>query len=124
ILKAGTERVIVTLMFPRQIHVVVLRQESTNIALTQEGGLLAGGKRSTGHLIDLPAYENDVLHAVAQTGGLPGQDAYNEVLIFRNSFQHEKDRAALIEKLRALPPGVNPAQVIGPGASVVRIPLR
>jgi protein involved in polysaccharide export with SLBB domain len=124
ILKAGTERVIVTMMFPRQVHVVVLRQESTNIALPQEGGLLAGGKRSTGHLLDLPAYENDVLHAVAQTGGLPGQDAYNEIVIFRNSFRHERDRAALLEKFRVLPPGTNPAQAIGSGAQVVRLPLR
>src|SRR5262249_24426124 len=35
--------------------------------------------------IDLPAYENDVLHALTRTGGLPGLDARNEVVIERGA---------------------------------------
>ncbi len=34
-----------------------------------------------------PPYENDGLHALAQTGGLPRLDAVNEVVIQRSYFQ-------------------------------------
>ncbi len=122
IVPVGRERVIVTLMHSRQTHVVVLRQESANISLGQEGGL-AGGKRNTGHMVDLIGYENDVLHSLTYTGGLPGLDAYNEIIIFRGSFRDVHDRAMILEKLRTLPPGANPAQALGSCAGVVRIPL-
>jgi hypothetical protein len=36
----------------------------------------------------------------------------------------ERDRAALLEKLRAVPPGSNACAVLGNGAEAVRIPLR
>ena len=123
LLPEGRDRIVVTLMHARQTQVVVLRQESGNITLGPGGGL-AGGKRNTGHVVDLPAYENDVLHAIAQTGGLPGLDDYNEIIIFRNSFGSDRDRAALIEKLRAVQPGGNPVVALGNGASAVKIPLR
>ena len=122
LLPEGRDRIVVTLMYPRQVHVVVLRQESGNITLGREG--LTGGKRGTGHLLDLPAYENDVLHAIALTGGMPGLDAYNEIIVFRNCFGCDRDRAALLQKLRALPPGGNPCVVLGNGAQAIRIPLR
>jgi protein involved in polysaccharide export with SLBB domain len=123
ILPPGREQVIVTLMYPRQTHVVVLRQESGNITIGPAGGL-AGGKRGTGHVLDLPAYENDVLHAISQTGGMPGLDAYNDIFIFRNSFGNDQGRAKILEKLRAMPPGENPAHVVGADVTAVRIPLR
>ncbi len=114
-LPEGRDRILVTLMHPRQTHIVVLRQESGNITLGPGGGL-AGGKRSTGHVVDLPAYENDVLHAIGQTGGMPGLDAYNEIIIFRNTFGSDRDRAALLEKLHAMPPGGHPCATLGNGA--------
>lgn len=123
LLPEGRDRIVVTLMYPRQVHVVVLRQESGNITVGSAGGL-AGGKRGTGHIVDLPAYENDVLHAISQTGGMPGLDAYNEIIVFRNSFSDDRDRAVLLEKLRALPPGQNPSGALGNSAQAVWIPLR
>ena len=48
-----------------------------------EGVLPEMLERGTGHLVALPAYENDVLSALARTGGLPGLDAVNEVVIER-----------------------------------------
>lgn len=42
----------------------------------------AGG-RGTATLLDLPAQENDLMHALTQTGGLPGLDAVNAVEIRR-----------------------------------------
>jgi hypothetical protein len=48
------------------------------------GGITLGAaKRGTGKLVKLPAGENDVLHALAETGGLPGLDARNEIVIVR-----------------------------------------
>jgi protein involved in polysaccharide export with SLBB domain len=111
ILQPGQERIIVSLMRPRQYHVVVLRQESSGFQVTPEG-IVGGTKRGTGHEVDLPAYENDVLHALAQTGGLPGLDAYNEVVIER---QH---------KMLPVPLGGAVVPPPGPGPEVVKIPLR
>src|SRR5205807_7682719 len=76
LLKADTARVVVTLLSPREYRVVVMRQESASFNTTLEGPSPAS-KRGTGYAVDLPAYENDVLHALSQTGGLPGLDAYN-----------------------------------------------
>lgn len=123
VLQGDYPRMLVKLMHPRQVHVVVLRQESGSITLGPQGGL-AGGKRSTGHPIDLRAYENDVLHAISQTGGMPGLDAYNEVIIYRNSFRTEEERAVLLDKFRSLPPGSKPGMVFGAGTQTIRIPLR
>lgn len=119
ILPEGRERIIVSLMAERQTHVVVLRQESGNITVNQLGGL-TGGKRSTGHMVDLPAYENDVLHALALSGGMPGLDAYNQVIIYRNSFQNDIGRQAIIDRVKACPEAGCPD--LSPLA--IRIPLR
>ena len=114
-------QILVTLMHPRQYHVVVMRQESGNITLGP-GGEIGGGKRGTGHLVDLLAYQNDVLHALADTGGLPGLDAYNEVVIFRGCFRDEQGRAGVMKMLERLPAaGKEPAL---PCTQVIHIPLR
>ena len=56
-------------------------------------------RRGSGFAVDLPAYENDVLNALALTGGLPGSDAVNEIVIYRGSFRGDQDRAALLDQL-------------------------
>lgn len=72
------DQIIVTLIDKRKIRVMVIREES--------GGLDGVSKRGTGHVVDLPAYENDVLRALSETGGMPGTDAKNEVMIYRGMF--------------------------------------
>ena len=67
--------------------VLVIRQEAgTNLADTAAaGGLNVGNaKRGSGRVVNLPAYSNDVLHALAETGGLPGLDAENTIYIIRH----------------------------------------
>ena len=117
ILKEGNERVMVTLMSARQYQVFVLRQEASNF-LSGSEGLVSSAKRSTGHLVDLPVYENDVLHALTLSGGLPGLDAYNEVIIQRGGFRLGQDRAAIERALEGRPP------LCGGCGSIIRIPLR
>jgi protein involved in polysaccharide export with SLBB domain len=122
ILKEGKERVFVSLMQPRLTQVLVLRQEALsfiNSGLTQ----VASGKRGTGQLVELPAYENDVLHAMTLSGGMPGLDAYNEIIIFRAAFKNDVERAAVQRELEAVPPGAAP-QLSCMLGEVIHIPLR
>jgi protein involved in polysaccharide export with SLBB domain len=105
ILRVDRDRIIVTLMRPRQYHVLVVRQDSGAAAIGA-GGLITGTKRGTGAAIDLPAYENDVLTALTRTGGLPGLDALNEVMIQRG----------------AIPGSATAPHPAAP--NIVRIPLR
>jgi protein involved in polysaccharide export with SLBB domain len=118
LLKPDIDRVLVSLIQARQHQVLVFRQEAANFTVGA-GGVVSTAKRGTGHVIDLPAYENDVLHALASTGGLPGLDAYNEVIIHRAAF-HDGAERALLQKQMELPQTLPPSL----GAQVVRIPLR
>ncbi|MFH5804245.1 polysaccharide biosynthesis/export family protein, partial [Alienimonas sp. DA493] len=98
LLKSGRERVLVSLQRPRTHSVLVIRQESGN----REGNLGSAGtvnfeldKRGTGRIVELPVYQNDVLHALAATGGLPGLDAQNVIYVLRRP------------RLQAVPPDLH-----------------
>lgn len=85
VLRPGMERILVSLHKPRTVRVLVMRQEEGN---TQSRPLVqpespAKDKRGVGKVVALPAYRNDVLNALAESGGLPGQDADNVVYIMR-----------------------------------------
>jgi len=76
---ADTEQQIsLTMIRRRTVRVLVIREEA--------GGIADVTKRGTGQVVDLPAYENDVLHALSETGGLPGLDAQNQVLVLRGMY--------------------------------------
>lgn len=82
-------RIIVTLMKERTYRVIVVRGDSPQIGdNNNQQQLNAGmGTRSDqagrGFVLDLPAYKNDILQALAETGGLPGVNAKNEVRVLR-----------------------------------------
>ena len=82
ILKPGRERISVSLVRKRFVRVFVERQDSGNLTVGP-GGAIGNARRGSGFTLDLPAYENDVLTALNRTGGLPGADAYNAVVIQR-----------------------------------------
>lgn len=94
ILREGRDRILISLQKPRTYRVLVIRQENSNdIVGTTVGNLNVGrSKRGTGRVINLPAYNNDVLHALAETGGLPGLDAENSIYIIRGA-AHEMNRS-------------------------------
>jgi protein involved in polysaccharide export with SLBB domain len=117
----------VTLLRPRMSQVVVLRQDSpggyTGLVQGQlrtarlSGGaesFLPSGARGSAAIVELPAYENDVLGALVRTGGLPGLEAINEVIVERGCFDVLENPAALAQHV----PGRTP------GRNFVRIPLR
>lgn len=85
ILREGRDRILISLQKPRSYRVLVIRQENANDVVSSSAGNLNLGrsKRGTGRVINLPAYNNDVLHALAETGGLPGLDAENTIYIIR-----------------------------------------
>lgn len=111
-------RVTVTLIRPRQYHVLVVRQDTGAVSL---GGAAVGQtKRGSGFAVNLPAYQNDVLNALTQTGGLPGLDARNEVVIQRGTTRDPSDPNALKRALEEAPP----SGALPTGGDWVRIPLR
>jgi protein involved in polysaccharide export with SLBB domain len=122
LLKADVDRVLVSLMYPRQHRILVMRQEAAGLIVGPEG-VTSGSKRGTGHEVDLPAYENDVLHALALTGGLPGLDACDTIIIQRNAFADEAGRTALKKALEQGPGGAS-AKGLHRVAQTIRIPLR
>lgn len=129
VLVAGRERVLLSLLQPRRIEVVVMRQEAASFGTTGGGTAVIGGafaptgKRGVGQVLELPAYSNDVLHALAWSGGLPGLDACNEVVVFRRAAPAPA-RPELLKRLAELPPGARSAAALLGGCPVVRIPLR
>ena len=123
ILPPGRERIVVTMIRPRTYQVLVVREDSTteSTASTSSGGL-GSAKRGLAKAIDLKAYENDVLHALSQSGGLPGLDAKDQIKILRGAFADAQGRAALLSELtdsKNSSGGVSPDN-----PNVVTIPLR
>ncbi len=70
ILKSDRSFPIVTVIRPRTYNVSVIRQD------------LGAGNAT----VQLEAYRNDVLNALLKTGGLPGENAKDQVTILRNSY--------------------------------------
>ena len=119
----GDEQIIVTLIRQRKVRVQVIREEG--------GGLNGVSKRGTGHVVDLPAYENDLLHALTETGGMPGTDAKNEVLIYRGMYADGMSADVILDDLchsqcqdQCVDPCFCDERPIPDPPYVTRIPLR
>ena len=108
----------VQLMQKRRYQVLVIREDTVP---TQFGGggqpVFGGTKKGAGFTIHLQAYENDVLRALNATGGPPGLDAKNEVVIYRGAYDPANPQALANCTPQEL------ATRLGVG-NVTRIPLR
>jgi len=138
ILPEGKDRILVTLQRPREYRVLVVREDAgsggaagaiggagTGAVGGAGGGLgLGNTRRGSGSTVSLPAYENDLLTALSKTGGLPGLDAKNEVLILRGNFGDAVERDLLIAKLKASQDPCECKMDLPPDAHIVKIPLR
>jgi hypothetical protein len=101
ILRPEDRRILVTLMRPRHIRVLVIRDDSQQrqLSLQTESlrGLgttetqLGGQREGTGMVLELPAYENDVLNALTRSGGLPGLESTQEVIVQRGYWDGRND---------------------------------
>ena len=87
LVNAKNARVTVQLLQKRLYTVTVVREDTQPVPLTGQGGVLLGAnRRGNGFTLKLPAGENDVLHALNASGGPPGLDAKNEVLVLRGQY--------------------------------------
>ena len=109
----------VQLMQKRRYQVLVVREDSVSLPFQSNPGqpVLGGSKRGAGFTINLQAYENDVLRALNATGGPPGLDAKNEVVIYRGAYDPANPQALANCTPQEL------ASRLGVG-NVTRIPLR
>ena len=96
-----TGRIIVTLQRKRTYRVFVVRSDNTLFqnasfrAQTGRGGRGVSDRSDfsgRGYVLNLPAYQNDLLNALTQTGGIPGVNAKSEIRIMRG------DRVQIAER--------------------------
>ena len=92
ILQPDQQRVLVSLVQPRRAKILVVRSDTANGRTTISGNqnlfssspaILSARGQGTGNLVDLPATEADLLSVLTQTGGLPGPEAANEVIVLK-----------------------------------------
>jgi hypothetical protein len=122
LLPEGKDRIIVTLIKRRTYRVLVVREEAG--AVSRIGRDAEVIKRGAGFVLDLPAGENDLMHALSETGGLPGLDAKNEVLIIRGMGIDGKEWDKIVAHIRGQQdPCLCPTPIPDP-PNVTRIPLR
>ena len=130
ILRPEQARPIVTLIQERTYDIIVVREDA--------GGVGSGGGRGTirtdeqsarGSLIKLPAYQNDILHALVETGGLPGFNAKNQVKVLRANEADKEKRRQFLEEFQKhrkevmLDPCACPPK-LPDDPTILKIPLR
>ncbi len=122
--------------------VTLIRERTYNVTVIRSNGGPPGATTgvAAGYDLQLPAYRNDVLHALTQTGGLPGFHEKNEITIFKTSRIPEDRRRELLMHLTSDPVGCPPSWLAGDSGGgvgyveagegmieepfVVRVPLR
>ena len=116
------KRIVVSLQRAREYRILVVRQEMADMqaAQNQVSNLNIGNsKRGTAKIVQLRAYENDVLHALSRAegaDGLPGLDAENAIYVIRR-------RSRIAQQAPTPPPGNStpewsPPQIAPMGHSV------
>ncbi len=93
-------------MLRERVHnVVVIRQDvgfnntmNNNNFQFNGRGVQGADFSARGNVVKLPAYQNDILHALMETGGLPGLTAKNEVKVLKSSRADQAARAAFMRQ--------------------------
>jgi len=128
-------RIIVTLMRKRTYRVFVIRQDygdfnqgNQQFQLSRSAVTSRSDETSRGFVLQLPAYENDVINALTRTGGLPGLNSKTNIKILRAS-RNSAERQRRLESAFRLgenqfPQGMFEETFDSDDADVVTIPLR
>lgn len=140
ILRPEKARPIVTLIQKRTYDVIVVREDAGGVGTGPQGlniqslsaQFIRGGsdRSASGGLVKLPAYKNDVLNALIETGGLPGLNAKNQVKILRADRSNQEARRQFVEEFyaaQALAAAQDPCYCppkLPEDPSILRIPLR
>ena len=122
---------IVSLLKEREYNVLVVREDRGGVG-GGAGGYISGGNdgSASGNAIKIKAYQNDVLHALMLTGGLPSLNAKNEVQILRANRADQRKRDEFVRQFYATFYGANSCNpcVCPPplpeDPTIVKIPLR
>ena len=120
-------RVSVQLLQRRRYRVTIVREDSQPVGNTTTVVGAGAVKRGAGYKLYLPAYENDVLGALASSGGMPGLDARNEVIVQRAAVDLTAAAVEIRIPLRVYPDEplvLRPEDVILGDGDVVRIEAR
>ncbi|WP_442506966.1 polysaccharide biosynthesis/export family protein [Novipirellula sp. SH528] len=133
ILRPEKARPIVTIIKERTYDIIVVREDGNDMLKQNNIGadFIRGtsDRSASGAMVKLPAYQNDVLHALVETGGLPGLNAKNEVRVLRASLADQRKRAQFLQQFYAqqraakLNPCACPPE-LPEDPSILRIPLR
>lgn len=133
---------IVTLVRKRQVNVTVVRQDLLGVFSGMGGGgfgLQQVANRPTGTLgvdysaagrvVKLDAFQNDVLHALMATGGLPGVSAKNEVKVIRSKNADKKARLEFMRQyseiaMQYMNDPCNCAPPMPEDPTILKIPMR
>ena len=103
ILLKGSEKIIVTLMKRRTYNILVIREDlvngSTSSSIRDNETFIEDSIQTQSFSIELPAYENDVLHALSETGGMPGERALNEIVVLRGARNSLADFNSIIREV-------------------------
>lgn len=125
---------LVTIIKKRQVNVIVVRQDQqeSNVMLERVNrsgrGVTGFDKSGKSQIVKLQAFENDILHALSETGGLPGVGARNEVKILRSRNVDRQARRRFVEDYGKMvsahsdPCSCPPPMPEDP--SILKIPLR
>lgn len=126
ILLEGSDKIIVTLMQRRTYNVLVIREDisdQSSFSVRSNETFIDDNNQGQTTSIDLAAYENDVLHALSETGGMPSESAKNEIVVIRGAMKDpEFDSGGIVQAIGAPPQAGSESQFLS-GANVVRIPI-
>lgn len=127
ILLEGNDKIIVTLMKRRTYNVLVIREDVSdgrNFSLRSNETYIDQSVQGQTSSIDLPAYENDVLHALSESGGMPSENAKNEIYVIRGAMNDPGfDPGGIVEVIGAPQQTSQRESPFLNGANIVRIPI-
>jgi len=120
---AEGQPVSVTLVKARVQRVLALREDiQSNAPTFLPKTSMSFTRKGQGDIVDLPAYENDLLHLLAATGGLPGIETYSHVWILKSTSPE-----AVADAQARVGGGEDAGQVfraLNAQRTAIRIPLR
>jgi protein involved in polysaccharide export with SLBB domain len=109
ILQPGKGRVSVDLLQPRRYRVLVVREDAQPVqpqfaAAGPIAAVIGGTKRGAAFSLLLEPGRNDLLQALTLTGGPPGLEAKNEIIIRRGTYDPDQPAKGFVRIPLRLPP--------------------
>lgn len=119
---------IISRLQDRTYSVAVVRQDIASESLVDKEYTRGSDDSAKGSIVKLKAGENDVLHALIESGGLPGINAKNEIKVMRvNKLDRQRRDAFVASFYSQISCNTNPCLCPPPlpeDPSVLKIPLR